>query len=300
MRLAFLLFIVCGVVTAQPVPASPASPRQPMTLLATEVHQLRSKITGYDYVISVALPAAYQRDQQARFPAFYLLDAHMAFGTVTEGSRLLNYSGQIPPVLIIGIAVAARTPVEQTRFRSYAFTPPLSGKDADSGTGNGGQVPTGGAPLFLRTLKEEIVPLIESTYRTSADRALGGYSLSALFTSYVLLASPETFQRYVLVSPSLWWGKETLIQQASALSKTGPQKGRQVFIAYGSEEEKDIVDGSQAFARALRANTDAVLELRIGQNEDHFLGLGVNYVRGLFYLFGNGRAPGRTGLGRPQ
>jgi predicted alpha/beta superfamily hydrolase len=271
-----------------------------MTLLATEVQQLHSKITGYDYVISVALPAVYQRDQQARFPAFYLLDAHMAFGTVTEGSRLLNYSEQIPPVLIVGIAVGARTPVEQARFRNFAFTPRLNGKDNDAGTGNGGEAPNGGAPLFLRSLKEEIIPLIESTYRTSAYRALGGYSISALFTSYALLASPETFQRYVLVSPSLWWGNGALIQQVSALSKTGPQKGRQVFIAYGSEEEKDIVDGSQAFARALRASTDAVVELRVGQNEDHFLGLGVNYVRGLFYLYGNGRGPGRTGVGRPQ
>jgi len=293
-------FIGCFVVAAQPVPSGAGSSRQPAALLATEVHQLHSKITGYDYVISVAMPAVYQRDQQARFPVFYLLDAHMAFGTVTEGSRLLNFSEQIPPILIVGIAMAARTPMEQTRFRNFAFTPPLSGKDTDPGAGNGGQTANGGAPLFLSSLKEDIIPLIESTYRTSADRTLGGYSLSALFASYVLLASPETFQRYVLVSPSVWWGNGTLIEQASALSKTGPQKGRRVFMAYGSEEEKDIVEGSQAFARALRANTDAVVELRVGQNEDHFLGLGVNYLRGLFYLYGNGRSPGRTGAGRPQ
>ena len=40
------------------------------------------------------------------------------------------------------------------------------------------EVESGRAPLLLRSLGEEIIPLIEANYRTSAaDRGLAGYSL---------------------------------------------------------------------------------------------------------------------------
>lgn len=257
-----------------------------MKLLDTELHSFRSKITGYEYVISVSLPLFYQRDQTARFPVLYLLDANATFATVTETARLLQFSNQIAPILIVGIAVSAKQPSDNMRFRNSVYTPTSNEKsDAELSKALKGEVHTGEAPRFLRSLKEEILPFVESNYRTSADRGLAGFSLSGLFTGYALLNSPETFQRYLLVSPSLWWGEGSLLKQAAQLGKDGPQKGRNIFIAYGSEEEKDIVESSQEMARALRNHAGIQVDLRTAEGENHFSGLAANYSRGLRSLY---------------
>jgi predicted alpha/beta superfamily hydrolase len=152
----------------------------------------------------------------------------------------------------------------------------------------------------LRSLKEEIIPLVDSNYRTSADRGIAGWSLGGLFAGYALLNAPETFQRYLLVSPSLWWADSSLLKQATQLANDGPQKGRNVFIAYGSEEEKDIVDSSQEMARVLRKHYGAQVELRTAEGENHYSGLALNYSRGLRSLYPPRRPAASNGDPKPQ
>ena len=66
------------------------------------------------------------------------------------------------------------------------------------------KVESGGAPLLLRSLGEEIVPFIEANYRTSpADRGLAGYSYGGLFVLYALFHKPEMFTRYFAGSPTM-------------------------------------------------------------------------------------------------
>jgi predicted alpha/beta superfamily hydrolase len=301
MRWSLLVLLACGAVgTPQAGPTAPAV-REPVKLLDTEVHSFRSKITGYEYVISIALPPFYQRDKAARFPVLYLLDANATFATVTETARLLQFSNQISPILIVGVAVAAKQPSDNMRFRNSVYTPTPNEKvDAELSKALDGEVHTGEAPRFLRSLKEEIVPLVDSTYRTSADRGLAGFSLSGLFTGYSLLNSPETFQRYLLVSPSLWWGDGSLLKQAAQLANDGPQKGRNVFIAFGSEEEKDIVESSQEMARLLRKHSGVQVDLRTAEGENHFSGLAGNYSRGLRSLYARRRPATKSGDAKPQ
>jgi uncharacterized protein len=255
-------------------------------LLDTEVHSFRSKITGEEYVISIALPMFYQRDQAARFPVLYLLDANATFATVSETARLFQFTNGMSPILIAGIAVAAKQPIDNMRFRNSAFSPTPNEKDDAAWKKNlNVELHTGEAPRFLRSLKEEIMPLVDSNYRTSADRGIAGWSMGGLFAGYALLNSPETFQRYLLVSPSLWWGEGSLLKQGTQLVNDGPQKGRNVFIAFGSEEAKDIVESSQEMARVLRTHSGVLLEVRTAEGEDHYSGLALNYSRGLRSLY---------------
>ena len=294
------VLLLCAVATAQPG-ATVQAIREPVKLPDTEVHSFRSKITGYEYVVSVALPPFYQRDPSARFPVLYLLDANSTLATVTETARLLQFSNQIAPVLIVGIALSAKQPSDNMRFRNSAFTPTPNEKiDAELSKLLNGEVHTGGAPRFLRSLKEEILPLVESNYRTSAVRGIGGWSLSGLFAAYVLLQSPETFQRYLLVSPSLWWGDGFVLKEVTRLTTDGPQRGHMVFIAHGSDEEKDIMESSQEMTRLLRKHSGVEIELRTAEGENHFSGLAGNYSRGLRSLYGRKRPSVTSGAPKRQ
>jgi len=292
MRWILAVFLTCcSVSTAQVGPSTPVV-REPVKLMDTEVHSFRSKITGWEYVISIALPAFYQRDQTARFPVLYLLDANVTFATVSETARLFQFTNETSPFLIAGVAVAEKQPRENARFRNSAFSPTPSAKaDADWKKTLNVELHSGEAPRFLRSLKEEIIPLVEATYRTSADRGIAGWSMGGLFAGYALLNSPETFQRYALVSPSLWWDDNLLLKQATQLANDGPQKGRTVFIAFGTEEEKDIVESSQEMARVLRKHSGAQVEIRTAEGENHNSGLALNYSRGLRSLYPPPRRP---------
>src|SRR3954454_24737120 len=110
-----LLLGCCAISTAQSRPPAAAGVREPVKLLDTEVHSFRSKITGWEYVISIALPAFYQRDQAARFPVLYLLDANATFATVSETARLFQFTNETSPFLIAGVAVAEKQPRDNAR-----------------------------------------------------------------------------------------------------------------------------------------------------------------------------------------
>ncbi len=61
-----------------------------------------------------------------------------------------------------------------------------------------------GAPKFKKFLKEELMPYIDSTYRTSGHTLAVGHSLSA---SFILdaLETEDMFDDYIALSPNLCW-----------------------------------------------------------------------------------------------
>ena len=61
----------------------------------------------------------------------------------------------------------------------------------------------GNAEAFLAYVKNEVVPYIESNYRTLPHRTAVGHSLSASFVIYTLLNEPELFDNYIAISPNL-------------------------------------------------------------------------------------------------
>lgn len=60
--------------------------------------------------------------------------------------------------------------------------------------------PDAGGDKYLRFLKEELIPYVDSNFRTiPADRTLWGYSLGANFGLHALFHEPALFTRYVIV-----------------------------------------------------------------------------------------------------
>jgi predicted alpha/beta superfamily hydrolase len=64
-----------------------------------------------------------------------------------------------------------------------------------------------GAPLYTKFLKEELIPLIESTYRTNSERTFTGVSAGGLLGAYLLSIEPvgiPYFKNYILIDGSLF------------------------------------------------------------------------------------------------
>jgi predicted alpha/beta superfamily hydrolase len=66
----------------------------------------------------------------------------------------------------------------------------------------------GGSGKFIKFLSNELKSLIESKYRISDDSTLVGQSLGGLLATEILFTHADLFDRYVIISPSLWWNDE--------------------------------------------------------------------------------------------
>jgi enterochelin esterase-like enzyme len=233
-RTAGLAFIVAmfptltGPVLAQT--ASEQASRPPaVTLAGTEVRTLTSTIAAQEYKLLVSLPPGYS-DASKRFPVVYVLDAQWDFPLVEGLVATQLQEGYVPSALIVGITWGGASP-DIAKLRTRDFTPPE------------------GAATFLTFVKQELVPYVDATYRTTNDRTLMGHSAGGVVGAYALVREPDLFNRYVLASPDLSHNMPT--------DDSGPRKGSaqkvEVFLSAGGLETPKLPALNQ-FADALKKN----------------------------------------------
>ena len=169
-----------------------------VTIRDTQVRSLRSQIVeGMEYHIYVALPEGYQTSLES-YPALYLLDAWHAFGTFVGAYSLHFGWGLVPKLVLFGISHPGTSVQDHLFSRSRDFIPTklsIAQVLARHGPVFASITPiSGGAPNFLRFLRQELFPFTEREYRlVPSDRGLFGYSYGGLFALYALFTAPELF-----------------------------------------------------------------------------------------------------------
>lgn len=218
----------------------------------------------------------------------YAIQLHMPQGDPPEGGHALIWLLDTPTtwapmqqalhehgeegVAVIGIGWDQDGGVDQD-LRRRDFTRPDDG-DADT---------------FLEFLTDTLQPhYLAALPVDPARQTLVGHSLSGLFVLHALMARPDRFQRYVAASPSIWWDRARILDEAKAAVWTAAGRAR-VLVSVGSEEqvagpekptgidgeddaamlgEQHMVDNAGAFAELLRARGVAA-ELRVLEGETH-------------------------------
>ncbi|HYE45578.1 MAG TPA: alpha/beta hydrolase, partial [Caulobacter sp.] len=72
-------------------------------------------------------------------------------------------------------------------------------------------------------------------FRTNGDDGLMGESLAALFVVDTFLNHGADFDRYVAISPSLWWDRGQLAARAQSLLEKGTQPPRTIWLSMADE-----------------------------------------------------------------
>ena len=242
LSLIYALAAICAFLIAIPAPGA----ETPVTLENTEVRMLRSEIVGQDYRLLIAKPFAPPSAAGTKYPVIYLLDADMSFPLVRQIVLSLQGGFEVPPALIVGIGYAGG-PREGAMRRNRDYTPtpdPEFMKHASRWAGGGpGSDESGGAPKFLRFIREELKPFIESEYPADpADATIFGDSFGGLFGAYTLFAEPDTFQRYILGSPSLWWDNSHVVDMEKTYAQNHKDLKAKVFIGAGDHERAEHED----------------------------------------------------------
>ena len=190
----------------------------------TELKSIISKEVDDTFYVYVRLPKHYKTENKS-YPVLYLLDGDIAFDMSTSIIRYLQYAGDVPDVIIIGIGYGTMMNDNNLNFRErdYSFTriPQLK---------NGG-----GADNYLKFLRKELIPFVERSYRTNGNRILDGYSLGGLFSIYTMLKENNLFTSYIAGSPYL---KENLDSLLTLTNTIGTLNNR-VFITVGETEDNE-------------------------------------------------------------
>jgi predicted alpha/beta superfamily hydrolase len=238
----------------------------PVALSGTEQHDLASGVNGQKYRLYVALPDGYDPEGGTRYPVLYLLDGYFAFPAAVTALGGMAIQRELEDVIVVGIGDGEHAFDSWFVNRWRDYTPSLNAAADSAGASSfgipAGRVSSGGAPAFLRVLREEILPFVEATYRTSGDRGIAGHSFGGLFAAWVLLEAPDLFRRYGINSPSLWWnGGEMFEREADRAARNGVLAAH-VFLSVGSLEGR-MVPSMERFAAALRSRGDAGLAVDV-------------------------------------
>jgi predicted alpha/beta superfamily hydrolase len=176
--------------------------------------------------IQVYLPEGYE-SSDTRYPVLFHLDGGSTklhsryiphYNRAIETLKKLHLSNDI---ILVGVANANR---------SRDMLPVKSKWNFDGG----------GAHFFLRFLKEELKPHIDTHYRTNGFTILYGMSDSGLFTIYALLESPQTFSAYIASSPSLGWCPRLIKEKAKTLLQNRNFPETSLYIIYGKKDSKFV------------------------------------------------------------
>lgn len=192
-------------------------------LVIGESFQIESAALGESRTLNIYLPQDYASDDTIDYPVIYLLDgsAHEDFLHIVGLVQFLNMYALLPKTIVVGIA-------NVDRYRDFTH---VSKDKADKKS-----LPTsGGSAKFIQFLKAELIPAIEEKYSTNAVRTIIGQSLGGLLAVEILMKHPEMFSHYLIVSPSLWWGKKALAKASQDYFKSHPEIVAKVFVSLGKE-----------------------------------------------------------------
>ncbi len=252
-----------------------------VNLANTSLHHLHSQANGQTYQLKVSYPKNYDQESDKRYPVLYITDAETNFGGISYIVQRLIKDRLIPPILVVGVAYNT----DYGHFyelRSRDLTP----EEAPDLKMGGKVDPTGGAPAFCDFFENELFPFVEQNFKAKEDdRALYGHSYGGLFGCYVLMNKAQLFNRYLLLSPSLWFKDNLLVKQLAGIPLS--LQNKDIYFASG-EFEGRIDDLQEEFVGILRAKEikDIRLTSEVMDNETHRTIFGTGFTNGLRTIYG--------------
>ena len=189
------------------------------------IDEIQSTELSEKRILNIYLPEGYNKNDSIKYPVVYLLD-----GSADEdfihivGLYQFNsfpWINRVPKSIIVGIATVDRK-------RDFTYPTTIEKDKVKYPT-------TGKSARFISFLESELQPFIEKNYRTNSSKTIIGQSLGGLVATEILLTKPALFNKYIIVSPSLWWDNGSLLKKSSEILSAGFTEKVDVYIGVGKE-----------------------------------------------------------------
>jgi hypothetical protein len=222
-------------------PAAGQNHSNPAPLAIGETFTVTSSVLGEIRTINVYRPATYGDTTNPSLPVLYMPDGGISedFLHIAGLLQISVLNGTMRPFLLVGIENTERRRdlTGPTRIAADSSIAPRVGESA----------------AFRQFIRTELMPIVETRYRTTSESAIIGESLAGLFVVETLLYEPDLFDTYIAFDPSLWWNDSRLLSEAGQRLSGGDYAGTVVYLASSSEAE--LADLTRRLAGVLEAAT---------------------------------------------
>jgi uncharacterized protein len=250
----------------------------PFGLFNTEARIFHSNYLNQDFQIGVWFPFSYFSSGQS-YPVLFVPDGEYAFPTVAGLIPTLMGAGEVPEMLVVGIAyhgIAGWQEFGTLRDRDFC-TQPFQAPGNESRHGQ-----------YMRFFQDELFPLVESHYRVDArERALFGFSSAGFFTLHMLLTQPGMFRRHIAASCTWPGAGEYFLECAHQYAEGPAPQPSDLYLAVGSRDEEQL-PGFHQLIKFLAGEKLPSLRLKsqVFEGEGHTAGMiGKTILDGLKAVF---------------
>jgi len=150
-------------------------------------HSFYSKSLQANRVVDVALPANYvETANDIRYPVILVMDGELLFRSVSGLVEIMSMTSQMPEAIVVGIN---NTPGDRRNMMPRTLNEDghphrYGGKEKE----------------YLAFIKDEVLPMIDKTYRAASFRTMIGLSPSAKLTLHTFWKAPELFDAHVAIN----------------------------------------------------------------------------------------------------
>jgi predicted alpha/beta superfamily hydrolase len=212
---------------------------------------LHSAILDEDRLLTVHLPREYE-EASLSYPVMYVLygkDINNYFAEAVIISEKLGSTGEIPPVIIVGVANTNR----------YRDNLPTEIK---------GRPDSGGAANYLRFFEEELIPYVDKNYRTKNFRILAGPQAGAVFGLYSLITKPALFNAILSENPFMNPENSAfLFPEAESFFKNTKSLKNFLYIKCEKNERSQDLEYAENFAGLLASQTPDCFRFKVDIQE---------------------------------
>lgn len=253
---------------------------------------VKSGYNGKLYHMYVSLPESYSTKDTVHYPVLYVLDGKYSYNLFHATRQIMDLGKEIEHVIIVAIGDDSKTYNEWLANRHADFTPSHNAQNDSLFTKllqlQPGSLKSGGADLFFKSLKHDLIPHINKKYKTNGNNSISGHSLGGLFAGYCLLTEPYLFNRYSINSPSFWWNPKEIDSMIKQFAQAPLNRKTDIFISVGNLEGNMMIAPVNHFKDAIAAfnNQNITISSQVFENETHLSVVPACSSRTLKILYG--------------
>lgn len=251
-----------------------------VTLPFTSVFNMKSQYNREDYRIFIRVPDDYAEGTKT-YPILVVLDPNFLFSAL-YGVNSVAQNYIICGIGHQGVDFCSSSQKERSDiaeivrsrdFLPFGLDPNIFIEGAPKDLVGGILQCTGKAADFILLIKNQIIPFLESSFRTSHNHTILGHSFGGVFVCFALLKYPEIFSNYIAISPIL--DSRYYVQKEMFGNKYKFSDGRKsnVYITIGSLEDDDrtanYLQKLEKECRKITNHEQIIGKFELVEGEDH-------------------------------
>ncbi|MCG1035318.1 alpha/beta hydrolase [Polaribacter sargassicola] len=215
----------------------------------------------------ISLPKSYGDTiyDQKKYPVLYFFDGDSHFENLVAQRNWLtrNLYATMPEIILVGIVQKDRT----KELTPSKMETPKEWKRANFST-------SGGNGKFMSFIENEVKPMVDKNYRTNGFEILSGHSFGGLATINCFVNTPNLYDAYIAIDPSMWWNNTSILKTMDGNWMTKNHEGKILFVAKANdpgsgEEHHNALFALHKKLNDLKSSANFIWDYTFFDNEDH-------------------------------